>query len=193
MELLDISKLTKEQKHVLMTELSKDMMVNLSQELNNYKALTDKRMNDLETQINDVTDNIEQDLNNLINKTIKIHTDSADDKYYTRRNLGKMCNPVIKNKMTNLLRWAGIIQKNQNIPYDKYLNGKEPLAITYKITNANGYENIDYKYHFKKSWEIINEKLNNYGIYNQFYACKSRTEINSYIDKITNKEYIENN
>jgi hypothetical protein len=118
-------------------------------------------------------------------KLFQIHSKSADDKYVTMRNLGQFNEPPIANRMSKLLRYAGIIKESSYpSPYTSSLEGDVPLCISYKITNAKGFEKLDYKYNIKKCWMKIRKALEKNGQLLDFLGCKTKKELDSFIDKL---------
>ena len=145
-----------------------------------FKAKTAETIN---TQQNEI-EKVKNDLLRQNEKVFFIHSHSADEKYLTLRTLGQRNIPPIANKMTRLLQYAGILQKGKTIPYSNLLTGKEPISVTYKISNAQGYEGLGYKYFEAKTWEIAHKKLKKDNLFNDFMSCKTKEELDKYLGKL---------
>jgi len=73
----------------------------------------EQRIVELEKDSQDLSNKyntLEDEIKNQSEKLFQIHSASADDKYVTLRHLGQFNNPPIANRMSKLLRYAGIIK-----------------------------------------------------------------------------------
>lgn len=103
--------------------------------------------------------------------------------YVNLTNLGRKIIPNISNvRMKKLLRWAGILQQNEHIPYQNYLQGKEPLVQQQKGVNGHGFEYLYYLYHADRAWKFIDKKLKEAGLISGFKSIKTTSELHTFID-----------
>jgi len=161
------------------------------------KRIEEEKMRRLQNAVNALTERIKQneqktaeeisalkdELKAQDEKTSYIHMKSADENYLTLRNLGRQHNPPILNKMKYLLQFARVLQEtNEMLPYSRFLGGGNPLVVSYKITYANGFEGLSYKYHVTRTWERVNTALEECGLLVEFNACKNKKEVDRFID-----------
>lgn len=101
---------------------------------------------------------------------------------YDRANLttlGKMHIPVIGSiYMGELLRKVGICLKQfgSTTPKSQYMKGKNPLVDV----NVKA-EYTSYVYHGKRTWKLIQSRLQEMGYLIGFEACKNTDEIHEFI------------
>jgi len=180
MPALDVANLPMNVLKDLAFSLQGELMKRTVADVEEFKAKTADTINSQQNEIEKLKNN----LNAQSEKVFFIHARSADEKYLTMRMLGNRNLPPIANKMTRLLQYAGILQIGKSIPYSNALAGKEPIAITYKISNAQGYEGLGYKFHEARSWEIIHKKLKKDELFNGFMNCSTKEELDKYIGKL---------
>lgn len=177
---LDVANLPMNVLKDLAFSLQGELMKRTVADVEEFKAKTTNTINSQQNEIEKLKNSQEQQNE----KMFFIHSHSADKRYLTMRILGQMNIPPIANKMTRLLQYAGILQIGKSIPYINLLTGKEPLAITYKITNVSGYEGLGYKFHIDKTWEIIHNKLKKDGLFNTFMNCITKRDLDQFIGKL---------
>jgi len=180
MPVLDVTKIPTNVLKDLAFSLQGELMKRTVADVEEFKAKTAETIN---TQHNEI-EKLKNNLDAQSEKVFFIHARSADEKYLTMRMLGNRNIPPIANKMTRLLQYAGILQIGKSIPYSNALAGKEPIAITYKISNAQGYEGLGYKFHEARTWEIIHKKLKKDELFNSFMNCSTKEELDKFIGKL---------
>jgi hypothetical protein len=103
--------------------------------------------------------------------------------YVNLSNLGRKIIPTISNvRMKRLLKWAGILQSNEHIPYQNFLQGKEPMVQQQKGITSTGYEFLNYLYHAERTWRYLDKKLKESGLLAGFKVQKTTTELHTFID-----------
>jgi len=180
MPVLDVTKIPTNVLKDLAFSLQGELMKRTVADVEEFKAKTAETIN---TQHNEI-EKLKNNLDAQSEKVFFIHARSADEKYLTMRMLGNRNIPPIANKMTRLLQYAGILQIGKSIPYSNALAGKGPIAITYKISNAQGYEGLGYKFHEARTWEIIHKKLKKDELFNSFMNCSTKEELDKFIGKL---------
>lgn len=107
--------------------------------------------------------------------------------YVTMTSLGKENNPEISDvRMKKLLQWALILRAgNRTDPFADRMDGKEPLVQKSKEISTGGHEYWLWRFHNFRTWNIIKTKLNKEGLLNTFYACKTKSEIDKFIDNLS--------
>jgi len=180
MPVLDVTKIPTNVLKDLAFSLQGELMKRTVADVEEFKAKTAETIN---TQHNEI-EKLKNNLDAQSEKVFFIHARSADEKYLTMRMLGNRNIPPIANKMTRLLQYAGILQIGKSIPYSNALAGKGPIAITYKISNAQGYEGLGYKFHEARTWEIIHKKLKKDELFNNFMNCSIKEELDKFIGKL---------
>lgn len=146
-----------------------------------------------ETKIHDIQQELEESSakidqmqkaqEDFIEKSNYFYQIRQSQEYVNLTNLGRKIIPNISNIRTKkLLRWAGILQQNEHIPYQNYLQGKEPLVQQQKGVNGHGYEYLYYLYHAERAWKLIDRKLKEAGLLTGFKSIKTTSELHSFID-----------
>ncbi len=124
----------------------------------------------------------------------------ASGKYFTRTEIGDVNQPKISaQRMKTLMQYARIIlrkDKNTNdktdVPYTNCLDGDTPLAIKRKSFLANGTELYTYIYHKERTWKKIFNRLKKDGLYEKFANCQTKSEIDRFIDGLSDDAPIMN-
>lgn len=177
---LDVASLPMNVLKDLAFSLQGELMKRTVADVEEFKAKTTDTINSQQNELEKLKNNLAAQSE----KVFFIHSRSADEKYLTMRMLGNRNIPPIANKMTRLLQYAGILQIGKSIPYSNALSGKEPIAITYKISTAQGYEGLGYKFHEARTWEIIHKKLKKELLFNNFMNCSTKEELDKFIGKL---------
>lgn len=177
---LDVANLPMNVLKDLAFSLQGELMKRTVADVEEFKAKTTDTINSQQNELEKLKNNLAAQSE----KVFFIHSRSADEKYLTMRMLGNRNIPPIANKMTRLLQYAGILQIGKSIPYSNALTGKEPIAITYKISNASGFEGLGYKFHEARTWEIIHKKLKKELLFNNFMNCSTKEELDKFIGKL---------
>ncbi|MCA0388518.1 MAG: hypothetical protein LCH52_08485 [Bacteroidetes bacterium] len=144
------------------------------------------KIHDIQQELETSTAKIEQmqkAQDDFIEKSNYFYQIRQSQEYVNLTNLGRKIIPNISNIRTKkLLRWAGILQQNEHIPYQNYLQGKEPLVQQQKGVNGHGYEYLYYLYHAERAWKLIDRKLKEAGLLTGFKSIKTTSELHSFID-----------
>ncbi len=116
--------------------------------------------------------------NNYINETRQ----SQD--YVNVTNLGRKIHPTISNyRMIALLKWARILQVNENIPYMDFMTGKNAMIKQVKGVAPNGHEYLQYMYHAGRTWNMIDSRLKEAGLLIEFKTMKNTYDLHNFIDR----------
>lgn len=171
----------------LQASLSKEMLaamltLELNKQIDEYIAENNKAMaflqQEVETNKKDIVEVAKK--NNLIERL------GNSEIYVNRTNLAKNFNiPLSNQRMTKLLRFAGILLANDNNnAYQQFYNGNEPLCRKSKFLKADGYEGYKIQFHQEKTWNRIYNELEKFGLSIEFSNCKTVDELNNLIDNL---------
>lgn len=109
---------------------------------------------------------------------------AKNDAYCEVRDLGSRFFPPMKNKMSLVLEWLGIVYYNSTakkyFPYAKY-EGK--IVRSRPIELRNGYRTTEYTYHAESIIDMVDAKLIKTGLYNEFSSHITKEERDAWISR----------
>ena len=178
----NIENLSNEEQELLLQKLQQNKMIRMEKEILLLKEQVIKR----EIQINERFDEVQEGIEKVINKTSRIENKISSEDYLNRENLGqKLCNPTISShRATKILRIIGILKESSVIPKMQYTDGNNPIALKYKFIRNSGYEDFNYKYNVEKIKEKWERYLRDNNLYNDFYSCETKQEVDNFIDNL---------
>lgn len=132
---------------------------------------------ELHVQGNDIK-LIKNDLANQYEK-ISYQQQKTSKDYLGLSQLGALHSPPIGAQyMGELLRKVGICNKFGNTqPKSEYTSGKDPLVIN--RVGDSGF--MSWYYHHSRTWKIIQKKLDDSGVRNEFEGCKTKDDLHKFI------------
>lgn len=144
-------------------------------------AVEVERQNKKISEIEEATKQI-ADKSSFVNKRV------YGDDFVNVSLLGQDCDPIISNqRMNKLLVIVGINMKvAPSKPRQELYKGKDPIVQRRKVTFSNNGEDFQPLYHRERIWIVIKNRLDKMGFLNTFMSCKTKDEMDKFIDGLYN-------
>lgn len=169
-----------------------DLMAELIRRQGERMKKYEEKVDDLQRQQRETTVGIKQEIQSVrdsldqkYEKDFFIDKRVYSDEYMNKTNLGQEFNPKISAiRMTKLLKWGRVLQRESGEPFSPFFKGKEPIVIRKKFVTTSGYEDFHTYFHAARLWKLVLKRLSDAEYKEDFMNCKTTDEIHDFIDEL---------